>query len=186
MLLFLNTGSLEDLNSISSLLIESLNTRSKGDNSLSCVGGVWIDQYSLTIKPSFKEVANTIYLAKAEVVYFQHKFEEVRAQVNTWAKEATNGLIDPILPPGSVNVATRFLLANTLYFKGVSETKFKKTLTKDSAFYLLDESYVKVPFMTITVDDPSCHCFKDFKGLRLPYKQCEDSQFRSWNLKQPI
>ncbi|KAF6151555.1 hypothetical protein GIB67_021741 [Kingdonia uniflora] len=84
-------------------------------------------------------------------------------------------LIDPILPPGSVNVATRFLLANTLYFKGVWETKFEKTLTKDSTFDLLDESYVKVPFMTTTVDDPSCHCFEDFKGLRLPYKQCEDS-----------
>ncbi|KAF6157444.1 hypothetical protein GIB67_004382, partial [Kingdonia uniflora] len=28
--------------------------------------------------------------------------------------------------------------------------------------------------MTTTVDDPFCHCFKDFKELRLPYKQCED------------
>ncbi|KAF6167423.1 hypothetical protein GIB67_035698 [Kingdonia uniflora] len=27
----------------------------------------------------------------------------------------------------------------------------------------------------LTVDDPSCHCFEDFKGLRLPYKQYEDS-----------
>ncbi|KAF6169583.1 hypothetical protein GIB67_043300 [Kingdonia uniflora] len=72
MLPFLNTGSLEDLNSIISRLIESFNTRSEGDTSLSCVGGIWIDQ-SLTIKPSFKEVANTIYRAEAEVVYFQHK-----------------------------------------------------------------------------------------------------------------
>ncbi|KAF6157443.1 hypothetical protein GIB67_004381 [Kingdonia uniflora] len=87
MLSFLNADSLEDLNFVSSRLIESLNTKSEGDTSLSCVGGVWIDQ-SLTIKPSFKEVANTIYHAEAKVVYFQNKFEEVRAQVNTWAKEA--------------------------------------------------------------------------------------------------
>ncbi|KAF6147190.1 hypothetical protein GIB67_009582 [Kingdonia uniflora] len=178
MLSFLNADSLDDLNSVSSGLIESLNTKTEGDTLLSCVGGVWIDQ-SLTIKPSFKEVANTIYRAETEVADFQNKaspfFEEVRAQVNTWAKEATNGLIESILPPGSVNVATRFVLANTLYFKGVWETEFKKTLTKDSTFYLHDGSSVKVPFMTTTINDPSCHCFEDFKGLRLPYKQCEDS-----------
>ncbi|KAF6136331.1 hypothetical protein GIB67_024471 [Kingdonia uniflora] len=174
MLSFLNADSLDDLNSVSSGLIESLNTKTEGDTLLSCVGGVWIDQ-SLTIKPSFKEVANTIYRAETEVADFQNKFEEVRAQVNTWTKEATNGLIESILPPGSVNVATRFVLANTLYFKGVWETEFKKTLTKDSTFYLHDGSSVKVPFMTTTINDPSCHCFEDFKGLRLPYKQCEDS-----------
>ncbi|KAF6176198.1 hypothetical protein GIB67_023489 [Kingdonia uniflora] len=103
--------------------------------------------------------------------------EEVRNQVNKWAEIATNGLIKTILPPRSIDEATHFVLANALYFKGTWKQEFDKNLTNYSEFYLLDGSYVKVPFMT-TWKRPSIYSCKDFKGLRLPYKQSEDTEPR--------
>ncbi|KAF6172317.1 hypothetical protein GIB67_024939 [Kingdonia uniflora] len=69
---FLNFKSLKDLNHVSCQLVDFVNTNIVGGPILSCVGGVWLDQ-SLTIKPSFKEVASTVYRAEAEVVDFQNK-----------------------------------------------------------------------------------------------------------------
>ncbi|XP_026377196.1 serpin-Z1C-like [Papaver somniferum] len=68
---FVNSKSVNDLNSVNSKLIESLcKTRSKPE--LSFISGVWIKE-SFPIKPSFKEVATTIYKAKAEAVDFENK-----------------------------------------------------------------------------------------------------------------
>ncbi|KAF6134306.1 hypothetical protein GIB67_035667 [Kingdonia uniflora] len=100
--------------------------------------------------------------------------EEVRSQVNKWAEKATNGLINSILPLGSITNQTRFVLANALYFKGIWDTKFDKSRTKYSKFYLLDGSFVKVPFMTNSYRQ-IIYSFSDFKVLRLCYKLSDDN-----------
>ncbi|KAF6161124.1 hypothetical protein GIB67_007765 [Kingdonia uniflora] len=174
MLGFLNSKSLDDLNALSSRLIQLFNSNSEGGPILTYVGGLWVDK-SLILHPSFKHVATTIYGAKTDAVDFQNKGEEVRAQVNKWAEKATNGLIESVLPPESITNKTKLLLTNALYFKGIWKEEFDESSTKESKFYLLDGSFVEAPFMT-TYADQIVHSFTDFKGLRLPYKVTDDTK----------
>jgi len=97
----------------------------------------------------------------------------VTNDVNSWAKKETNGLIEKILPPGSVNKFTKLIFANALYFKGVWNQQFDASETKDYDFQIHNGSSVKVPFMT-NGEKQFIGAFDDFKVLRLPYNKGED------------
>lgn len=48
-----------------------------------------------------------------------------------WAEKETNGLIKEVLPPGSVDISTKLIFANELYFKGAWNETFDSSKTKD-------------------------------------------------------
>jgi len=75
---FLGSPTAEDLNAAADRLLASVRaTGSKGEDGgggshLSFVNGVWVDQ-SLTLKPSFQEIAASAYDAAAKPVDFRRK-----------------------------------------------------------------------------------------------------------------
>ncbi|KAH0853920.1 hypothetical protein HID58_085617 [Brassica napus] len=99
--------------------------------------------------------------------------EEIRMDVNKWASHHTNGLIENLLPLGSVTCLTTQIYGNALYFKGVWQHKFNKSLTKYNDFYLLNGKYVRVPFMT-SGQRQYIEAYDGFKVLGLPYRQGGD------------
>ncbi|EYU43466.1 hypothetical protein MIMGU_mgv1a022603mg, partial [Erythranthe guttata] len=101
--------------------------------------------------------------------------DEVIKEVNKWAENETNGHIEEILPPDSVDASTRLILANAVYFKGKWEEQFDASVTKDDEFFLLNGSSIKVPFMT-SWERQYIRYFEGFKVLRLPYKQGDDKR----------
>ncbi|XP_026458683.1 serpin-ZXA-like [Papaver somniferum] len=112
------------------------------------VGGVWC---SSLLKRSFKK-----YKSTADTVDFANKSKEVLKRVNTWAETKTNGLIKVLLPANAVDEDTKFILANSLYFKGSwgRYNQFPQSLTEISEFYLLDgKQPVDVPFMSSGATD---------------------------------
>ncbi|XP_026384750.1 serpin-Z2A-like [Papaver somniferum] len=113
---FLNSESLDHLNSVNSNLIASL-CEARTEPKLSFAGGVWIEK-SCPIKPSFEELATAVYKSEAKTVDFINKSKEVQMKVNEWVEKKTNGLIKNLLPDGAVDEHTKFILANALYFKG--------------------------------------------------------------------
>ncbi|XP_026384752.1 serpin-Z1C-like [Papaver somniferum] len=168
---FLNTENLDHLNSINSKLIESL-CESRTEPKLSFVGGVWIEK-SFPIKPSFEDVATSVYKAEAKTVDFKYKSKKVHKKLNKWVEKKTNGLIKNLLPDGVVDEHTKFILANALYFKGCwSRNPFDQNLTKESEFYLLEgDKTLQVPFMSSNARQ-YITCYDSFKILKLP---CECS-----------
>ncbi|KAF7139148.1 hypothetical protein RHSIM_Rhsim07G0232500 [Rhododendron simsii] len=180
----LNSKSTDDLNSLTSQLVSLVfaDGRPTGPT-LSFANGVWVDQ-SLSLKPSFEKVVDTVYKAALNHVDFQTKANEVTNEVNRWAKKETNGLIKEVLPSGSVNNLTRLIFANALYFKGAWTEKFKASKTKHQEFHLLNGSSVQVPFMT-SKKDQFISEFNSFKVLRLPYNQGEDKRRFSMYLYLP-
>lgn len=167
LLMFLEAKDLNHITVVATKLINSL-VGSTGGPMISFVGGIWIDQ-SLTLNPNFKLMAESIYHANAKSVDFLNKGDVVVDEVNRWAYEVTNGLIESILHrPSDPN--TRLLLANALYFKGLWSEKFSISDTKKSTFYLLDGTCVDVPFMG-SKEEQFITAFNDFKVLRLPYKK---------------
>ncbi|KAL7207849.1 hypothetical protein ACSBR1_029741 [Camellia fascicularis] len=176
LLSFLNSKSSDELNSLSSQLVSLVfaDGGPTGGPTLSFANGVWVDQ-SLSLKPSFKHIVDTVYKAASNHVDFQTKAVEVTNIVNSWAEKETNGLIKEVLPPGSVDGSTRLVFANALYFKGAWNEKFDASKTKDNNFYLLNGTSVQVPFMS-SKKKQLVSAFDGFKVLGIPYKQGEDKR----------
>ncbi|KAF7137920.1 hypothetical protein RHSIM_Rhsim07G0233000 [Rhododendron simsii] len=170
----LNSDSTDVPNSLSSHLVSHFfaDGRPTGGPKLSFANGVWVDR-SLSLKPSFKQVVDTVYKAASNHVDFQTKAIEVTNEVNQWAEKQTNGLIKKVLPSRSVDSSTRLIFANALYFKGAWTEKFDALKTKDQEFHLLNGSLVQVPFMT-SKKKQLVRAFDGFKVLGLPYNQGQD------------
>ncbi|XP_008452492.2 serpin-ZX-like [Cucumis melo] len=169
LLYFLKFRSLPQLNSFLSKLFPSL----FGDASTKCgpivttANGVWLAD-DLPVNPSFQKLLETLYHGKLNLVDFVNKRREVMEDANSWVKEQTRGLIPEILK--GIDESSRMILANAVYFKAAWSNKFKKSLTKDQNFYLLDGTSRKVPFMSDSLSYPRrVSVFDSFKVASLPY-----------------
>nr|XP_017254032.1 PREDICTED: serpin-ZX-like [Daucus carota subsp. sativus] len=178
LLSFLKARTIDELNYLYSSIVDRVFAKDSSSSGpcLSLANGVWL-QKSLTLKPSFKEVVETVYKAACRQVDFESKEEDARNVVNSWAEKETKGLIKEILPSGSVDSSTKLVFANALYFKGAWSCEFDASRTKDNEFHLLDGSSIQVPFMTSNKKKQLIRVFNGFKVLGLPYKQGDKRQF---------
>uniref|UniRef100_A0A0E0LVF9 Serpin domain-containing protein n=1 Tax=Oryza punctata TaxID=4537 RepID=A0A0E0LVF9_ORYPU len=71
-------------------------------------------------------------------------------QIKEWTQQVTRGLIDSVLPPGSVGPTTAIVLGNAIYLKGSWDHPFMVKNTKKKPFYCLDAGVVlhDVPYMS--------------------------------------
>ncbi|KAK1407519.1 hypothetical protein QVD17_39135 [Tagetes erecta] len=200
LLVFLNANTAEELNSLYSHLVPliftnmsspsnephfsvdgnssdgselSVEDSSSSGPQLSVANGVWVDK-TLSFKPSFKEVVDSVYKAACNQVDFRAK--EVENEVNLWAEEQTNGLIKQVIPANAINKFTTLIFANAIYFKGAwSKEYFDESSTEDYDFHLINGTKVEVPFMTSEKDQLLCE-HDDFKVLGLPYFKGKDER----------
>ncbi|CAL5054409.1 unnamed protein product [Urochloa decumbens] len=129
--------------------------------------GVW-HHATLRLKPAYRAVAAASCSAVVHAVDFISKPEEARKQINSWVAKKTSNLIDSVLPPGMVKSNTRLVVATAIYFKGVWDTPFDKSLTREHKFHRLDGGAVDAQFMR-SHDDQFIATYKGFKVLRMPY-----------------
>lgn len=113
--------------------------------------------------------------------FFNSKPGLIEKEANLWAKNKTNGLIDQVLPKGSVESSSRFIFANALYFKGAWKEKFKAKITKNYEFYLENGSCVENLFMT-SYERQFIGVHDDFKVLGLPYEQGMEDRRRHFTM----
>ncbi|XP_020584147.1 serpin-ZXA [Phalaenopsis equestris] len=172
----LRSGSAGDLSALSSQIADVVlkDGFPLGGPRLAFANGVWVDA-SLSLKSTFKEVVTSAYKAETKALDFQAKADEARQEVNSWVQNLTGGLINELLPSGSVNNMTRLVLGNALYFKGPWNVKFDASQTKEADFFRLDGRTIQAPFMTTKVKQ-YISAYDDFKVLRMPYKQGEDER----------
>ncbi|KAM0900743.1 hypothetical protein ACQ4PT_020446 [Festuca glaucescens] len=129
---------------------------------------IWVDVEAARLKDDYARVVAEHYHAQARTAHFKTMPEETRGGINQWFEAATAGLIKDFLPPSSVSAATRCILANALYFKGVWESKFDAQLTQPRTFHLPDYREVCVPFMS-SRESQYIDCCTDWKVLKLRY-----------------
>ncbi|CAH2048269.1 unnamed protein product [Thlaspi arvense] len=170
----LGSSSIDELNAVFHEIatVVLADGSESGGPKISAVNGVWMDQ-SIPLNPSLKDLFENFFKAAFSQVDFQLKREQVRKEVNSWASKHTNGLIESILPPGSVKSDTIWIYGNALYFKGAWEHKFRKPLTNDRDFHLLNGTSVSVPFMR-NHRKQYIEAYDGFKVLKLPFRQCGD------------
>ncbi|KAL6132462.1 hypothetical protein ACLB2K_064705 [Fragaria x ananassa] len=145
----LKSKTTDHLNSLAFNLVTAVlaDGSATGGPCLNFVNGLWILE-SCPLEPSHQQVLCNSYKARLKQVTAGTSSEEVRVEVNSWAKEQTRGLIPDILTPGSGNGGR--ISANALYFKATwREEYFDESDIKEYVFHLLRGDKVdKVAYMT--------------------------------------
>jgi serpin B len=88
------------------------------------------------------------YGAGVHRVDFEADPEAARRTINRWASDGTEGLIEEVLPTGTISSLTRLALTNAIYFQAHWEYPFDPDSTRDADFFLPDGGRTPVPMMT--------------------------------------
>jgi serpin B len=74
--------------------------------------------------------------------------EAARQKINAWVEEKTQDKIKELIPPGILDVLTRLVLVNAIYFKGDWKSQFGQALTKPAPFWITPHEKIQTPTMT--------------------------------------
>lgn len=128
-------------------LLDSLDTgRGFGVYTLATANRMF-GQVGLPFLDNFLAITRNDYGAELQQVDFIRDFEAARATVNKWVADQTDGKIDPLFAPGSIDETMRLVLANAILFKGNWANHFDRNRTADAAFHLADGRAVQTRMM---------------------------------------
>ncbi|ESQ28965.1 hypothetical protein EUTSA_v10024089mg [Eutrema salsugineum] len=133
-----------------------------GGPKIMAINGVWVDQ-SLPVNHSLKDLFVNVFKATFTQVDFRSKYKQVRIELNKWASDQTNDLIEDLLPHGSVT------------------SKTNESETRKQDFLLLNGSSVSVPFMR-SYKRQYVAAYDGFKVLRLPFRQGDGDTNREFSM----
>jgi serpin B len=135
---------------------------------LSVANGLWAQQGHKFL-PEFLNVATRQYQAELRQADFKTQADAATMEINSWVSKQTRDRIKNILPPGALDLNTRLVLANAIYFKGSWAKAFVKGCTTPEPFYLSFTDKVDVP--TMSHEDDVRYAENDsFQAVELPYK----------------
>lgn len=138
---------------------------------LSIANALWA-QKGHPFLPAFLEIAQGAYQANIAQADFKTAADDARAQINHWVAQKTKDRIQEILPPRSLNEATRLVLANAIYFKGAWTKPYDKAGTSTQPFHLSASRQMDVPLMH-HLDSVRYMENSDFQAVELPYSDGE-------------
>jgi serpin B len=115
-------------------------------NQLSLANSVWCQQ-GTAFEPTFLSVLSTGYDAPVQQVDFAGDSAGATTAINQWVSQETQDQIPMLLQPGDVDMTTRIVLVNAVYFKGAWESGFNPSLTSLQPFTLSDGTKASVPTM---------------------------------------
>ena len=142
---------------------------------LAIANGIFVEN---TYKLDRNYVNNATRYLRASVTpeNFLTDSEGSRKDINKWVDGRTGGKIKDLIPTGAVDVSTKAVLVNAVYFKARWETVFETTDTKKGDFSLLTGKKASVDLMHLTkmltyTENKELGC----QYLELPYRDFEAS-----------
>jgi serpin B len=133
---------------------------------LALTSSLW-GQEGYPFVPAFLDTLAENYGAGMRQVDFTRE-EESRQAINDWVGDETQGRVEELLPPGSIDPGwTRLVLATALHFKGSWSNPFMPA--EPAPFHRPDGSTVEVPAMSHNFDFNYAET-ADFQAVELPYQ----------------
>jgi serpin B len=135
---------------------------------LNIANAVW-GQIGLPFEEAYLITLAEQYGAGLRASDFAQQPEKARQEINDWVEEQTAERIQDILPPGTIDPATRLVLANAIYFNAAWRFPFDEAATQEGSFTLLDGSQITVPLMRqsgariLYVEEP------EYQAVIMPY-----------------
>jgi serpin B len=114
---------------------------------LNIANALWI-QKSYELLSEFLELNRKYYEANLFRVDFKKDPEGSRLKINDWVKKKTEEKIKDLLGEGIIDILTRLVLTNTIYFKAEWWRKFDPNKTEEKDFWMTEKIKTKVPMMT--------------------------------------
>lgn len=93
----------------------------------------------LTIQPQYQQIMRAYLTSVDNSISFTNPSDAER-RINAYVSDKTNGLIDQLLSPGSVDPLTLMVLVNAIYYKANWLNSFEKRFTRRGDFELLGSS----------------------------------------------
>jgi len=121
-------------------------TTSKKNLQISVANSLWA-QKGYSWKQDFMNLVTKAYKSGLFMVDFATDPEACRQKINAWVGERTKEKIKNLIPSGSLDILTRLVLVNAIYFKGTWKTQFDKKDTKKAPFWFDAKSKKQVDMM---------------------------------------
>ena len=116
---------------------------------LNIVNAIW-GQKDYSFLQNYLDTLARNYGAGLRVLDFMGAPEPSRVTINDWVEEQTEERIKDLIPEGAINVMTRLVLTNAVYFNAAWASQFEEGFTAPGPFHLLDGAEVNVPMMRQT------------------------------------
>jgi serpin B len=134
---------------------------------LNVIDSMWGDK-ALTFEQPFLDTLALDYGAMVRSVDFLHAPDAARVTINDWVSSQTDSLIQNLLPPGSIDSATVFVLANAIDFSAGWLMPFQASSTKPGTFHRLDGSTTTPPTMSEYLETAYASG-SNWQAVELPY-----------------
>jgi serpin B len=135
---------------------------------LAIANALW-GQSGYPFRQDYLDLVSRDYGSGLQLVDYVADPEAARLHINDWISQQTQDRIHDLLPPGSVDTATRLILTNAIYFKAAWQSQFEAVDTQDGPFHLLDGSTVSVPMMMQTAQFGYA-AGQGYQAVVLPYE----------------
>lgn len=135
---------------------------------LNTANSVWAQEDYSFLEEYFM-ILEQYYAAMATNLNFIGDPDGSRKTINDWVEEQTNDKIKDLIPQGYINVMTRLVLTNAIYFKGDWVKQFDEENTMEQDFRVSPENTVKVPMMSMNGETFNYTETEDLQILELPY-----------------
>ena len=137
---------------------------------LKIANAVW-GQEGLGFSGDYAEALAKNYGDEIRSLDFAAAPEECRVTINDWVAEETEGKIQDLFPPGTIDARTRLVLTNAIYFTALWLWPFPPDDTVERPFRLLNGGTVEVPMMTDNYHYKEVYYAQGhgFQAVEIPY-----------------
>lgn len=102
------------------------------------------------LNPQFNEDVTKNFYSSAQPINCKQP-QTAANTINEWVEGQTNDLIKNLISPQDINTATRIVLVNAIYFKGVWKIAFQPRNTRPAPFYTSETVSTNIPTMHLEV-----------------------------------
>ncbi|XP_072808498.1 serpin B10 isoform X1 [Vicugna pacos] len=165
----LHSGKVEEIHSDFQTLISELTSPSNA-YLLKTANRIYGER-TYPFHKKYLEDMKTYFGAEPQSVNFIEAPDQIRKEINSWVESQTEGKILNLLPDDAVNSATRMVLVNALYFKGIWEHQFLIQNTTERPFRINKTTSKPVQMMSMKEKLQIFHIEKpQATGLQLYYE----------------
>ena len=160
------------------LLLASRGEGSSGQDGkefrLNITNAIW-GQQGYDFLQNFLDKLAENYGAGMRIANFIEAPEDSRVTINDWVAHQTEDKIKDLIPPDAINILTRLVLTNAIYFNAAWLYPFDEKATAEGDFHLLTGN-IKVPMMRQTEPQPFGYAKgTGYQAVELPYDGSEIS-----------
>ncbi|GCB68255.1 glia-derived nexin [Scyliorhinus torazame] len=121
-------------------------TESRNQDIVTIANGIFAPS-DFAMEQPFIRKTKDVYQAVLRSLSFENPVEAATA-INQWTNNQTRGMITNLVSPETLGEATRLVVVNAIFFKGLWKSRFLPENTRNRDFYAADGNVYQVPMMS--------------------------------------